>query len=362
MSAGRTPGEAARAGRAALDRWIFREYREANGAPGTYRVLFGTAVLMMVVPGYVWMAGLPDTFFAPGPSPAYLFRGLPPAWVFYALDTLLVGCCLLLVTGRHVKVASVAMTLVFLVGNTWKYSLGKIDHDILLVLTPLLLASYWSPSEEDRPRTGWPLALLALAVALSMAAGGGIKAWTGWLEPGAQAVRSKVVPYHVRPDTVTPLSGLLLPLDASALWELADVWTVALEASFLVAMWRLRNMRLACAAACLFHLGVFLLMGIPFAANVLVYGAFVDWGPVEARLRARPRVEKVRGWIRERGLAVPVAGTGVVSVLFLVGGNPAVLLAERLWGYEQPIHLLILALSVPVAATYILRRVVAFRS
>jgi hypothetical protein len=102
------------------------------------------------------------------------------------VDTVLITATVFLIAGRHVTVASIAITGALLTGNTWAYSFGKIDHDILLVLLPAFMAAAgWQGTGPTRAR---PMASYALVVALAMATGAWQKLASGWLDPSASAV------------------------------------------------------------------------------------------------------------------------------------------------------------------------------
>ena len=88
-----------------------------------------------------------------------------------------------------------------------------------------------------------------------------------------------------------------------------------------------RAFRIALAFTALFHLGVFLVMNISFAHNIVVYGAFVPWAvrlPAARVLLVAP-VIAAAAW-----LLVPGEVTAAV-ILFTGGVFGAGYLAGQLW-------------------------------
>jgi len=339
--------------RAAIDRWIFEEYRP--GAPGLplYRVLFAGYVLLLAVPRHGWIAGFPDAFFRPPLGPTLLFGGFPPAWFFHGLDfgLLLAGLCL--PAGYRPRIASLAIALLLLSGNAWAYSFGKINHDLLPIVAAGVLAfSGWEGPLVERPprerpareRPAWPLALLAMLVAMAMYTAAHAKLRSGWLDPGAQASLGHLLHNHFVTERQTALSTLLLRVDNPLFWKLSDYATVALEAGFLLAMLRRRALLFWCALASWFHLGVLLSLGIPFHTNLLVYGAFVDWSALTRRRAGARLAERFDALAARVGPSHLLAGAALIFVFYRLVGD--VLHPPLIWG----MHLTAAAIALAAGA------------
>jgi hypothetical protein len=230
---------------------------------------------------------------------AALADGFPSAWVMPALNAALVVAAALLTVGWRTPAASLATGTLLLLLKSWEYADGKINHDVLLVLAPLLLAfsgwgAAWSVDAWRRPvsapqrlRPSSPLALVAFAIALSMFSAGALKLLTGWLDPAVHSTYGHLVINHVATGRETWLSTAALASDSGWLWEPADWAATLLELCFVGAVLHPRAMRVAVSLACLFHLGVWLLFDIVFAANVLAYAAFVPYATLAARFTGR---------------------------------------------------------------------------
>lgn len=278
-----------------LDRWLLDAFRSDATSLGLARVLTGAVLLVSTFPRWGWVANLPDAAYHP-PIGLALFVSTPPPPMFYtALSLAGIAAAALLLVGVWLRVASLTVTATLLVGNSFAYAFGKIDHDILLALVPLAgLAAGWDQSlrwraaeagtRSTEPR-GWPLALFALVIALAMARSGIDKVATGWLDPARAAVRTHLLWQSIPTGRLTTTGALALEALPTAAWELADSGAVALELGFLVALWRRHWWWSACAAACLFHLANSVLFGIQFIWNPVAYGLFAAWSSIPAGQR-----------------------------------------------------------------------------
>jgi predicted DCC family thiol-disulfide oxidoreductase YuxK/uncharacterized membrane protein YphA (DoxX/SURF4 family) len=259
----------------------------------------------------------------------------------------------------------VAIGLLLILLGTWSYAYGKINHDILLAAVPLVLSGSW----VDRPRaprnaepTGraWPAALLALIIALALFTAGYAKWATGWLDSGTSATRFHILHNHVVTGRGGALTEAVLRWSDPAFWEFGDIATVGLELAFIPALLTPGLFRIACAAAVMFHLGIWLTMEITFVTNVLAYGAFLRWdrlpGLVPAPWWRRTASRKSGAGRPSRkhrvGLVVGVALA--VAATFSIWNNPITRVQEALIGasFTRPA---ILVLAAIVASAYLVR-------
>ena len=179
--------------------------------------------------------------------------------------------------------------------QSWKYSLGKVDHHILFILVPACLAfSRWGHDlsidtlQSSRNQSGnkdqdaWPFALLAILVAFGMFTSGLQKAFGGWLDTSTRATVGWVVyigEAWERNSLVYPYLPHLLSLPPVVL-ESLDWATVCLELLFPIGLLHRRSFQILCMLAVLFHFGTFVFFGIYFPDQVTVYGAFFDWNRI----------------------------------------------------------------------------------
>ena len=166
-------------------RFVFEEYATRPESLAVYRILLAAWLLAFRVPQFEWVAGYPSEFLNPpiGPT-AFFFTAFPPAWVFALLDAGSIVALALWLAGRHALTAAVAFCVCQVIGQAWMYSFGKINHEVLMVLTPLFVAL--AERESRSTRTGWPLALFAFTISLAMFTAAAAKAAEWLARPGQQ--------------------------------------------------------------------------------------------------------------------------------------------------------------------------------
>ena len=310
--------------RGALPRWIFEEYRLGDESLAVSRVLTALCLLGLVYPRYVWLASFPSSFYAPPLGLGILFRGLPPLWILWAILAAAVTLTLALLVGWHTRVTGLALAAVLLAGNTFEYALGKINHDILLLVVLVTMSfSGWGRrySVDERrgaglpPAAAWPLALLALVVGFAMFSAGLPKAMAGWLDPRTQSAQYHLLVNYYVLERPTLAGRLALDYLPTAGWEALDWATVGLELAFLPAAFSRRAMLAVCGVAVLFHVLIHATMEISFWSNLLAYAMFVDWAAILSRARLDGVSTGLAGLSRTRGWHVFAAG-GVASILY----------------------------------------------
>jgi hypothetical protein len=244
------------------------------------------------------MGDASSSFFSPPLSLAVLFEGFPPGWVATLLNVILAGFLAMLLAGWRTRTASLGTGLTFIVLKSFEYSIGKINHDILLALPPLVLAfSNWGDalSIDSRRRPGapanaregqWPLTLLAALMSAAMFTAGWAKAASGWLDPQISSTYGQLMANYWVVGRDTLAARLALSLGPNPLWELVDWASTVLELVFVVAMFHARLWQATLAVACLFHVGIWLLFDIVFETNLVAYAAFLGCGSTSATAQA----------------------------------------------------------------------------
>lgn len=288
-----------------FDAWVQRGPFTAQDL-GRYRIIYACLALL-VVPDITWVAEYPAFTFHPPLGPLQLLPGFPPLAVLVALEVLRTLSLVLVGLGIWTRFVSLLAAAVLLVTYGITFSIGKIDHTILLVITPLILTfANWGdclsidamrgtrPRPQAQSPPQWPLRLLATAVALPFFAVALVKLGTGWLLWSSQATQGQFLAGFLTLNRTTWLAPIAAHVNVPIAWELLDWLTVIIEFSLLATLRWWRPFRIALAFTAIFHLGVFLVMNIAFVQNIVVYGAFVSWG---ARLPAK------NGWL----VAPPVA-------------------------------------------------------
>ncbi len=293
-----------------MRRWLFEEYRVSDESLGLGRILFCLGLLVYATPRYLWMAEFPAYFYTPPVGLGLLFRQHPPAPVLWLLAAAATALTAALLAGWRTREVGLALAAVTLLGNTFEYSFGKINHDILIVAALAVMSfSGWGRAYavDPKPRGGspaWPLALLALLVALAMSTAALAKLTTGWLDLGTRSAMGHMVANVYATERPTWLGEFMLARAPSAFWEFLDWSSVGVEFAFLPALVSLRAFRAVCAAALFFHLGIHFSMDIFFVDNLLVYALFAEW-------------PAARRWV------LPAAGAALAAARLL--GDPRLL-------------------------------------
>jgi len=347
--------------RSRFDRWL-EDWGGLEGSLPVYRVLLGLAILVIVLPRHPWLVYAPESLLYPPAGLPYLFPHPPGAWAVFAVNALLVGAAVLFVLGVRWRLTGFLLTALLLLLNSWAYAYGKVNHDILVVLAPAVLALGTTPDRAPRaarPGPGYAAPLLALIVALAMFSAAVPKVLSGWLAYDHSATHFHFLRLFHFAENAAPLAPWFLPVTTRWFWEPLDVMTVAIESAFLVALVSPRAFRLVCALATGFHLGIALLMDIAFTSNVIVYGAFARWDLVGARLgavwpglggltaRLRRAAEAVRG-----RPAATVFLAAVVAAWWVGLGNPIRELQREAFG-EVYTEEALLAAAALLAVAYL---------
>ena len=295
MTAG-TPeveGAAAKPARwSAFDEWLVRwPAGLRTGDLARVRILYASYMLLFNLPRWGWIDDLPGSWYSPPPGMMPLFPAPPPGWL---LDVGTVTVAVLLsavLVGYRTRFASVALSLVLLLGSGFAYSWGKINHDIFLVLLPLFLApAGWGNAlslDARAGRTGparrWPITLFAVAVSLAILSAAVPKLLSGWLSFSNEAVRGfliRNIAVHGRDELLAEQAAAL---ELGLLWPLTDIIAVTLEAALIVLLFRRGWFRTGLAALGVFHVAVLLTMNIAFTPNLISYSVFFVWPWVGTR-------------------------------------------------------------------------------
>lgn len=282
-----------------FDRWVQQGPFNAVDL-GLYRVVYAVATLL-TVSDIQWVGAYPDSLIDAPTGPFQLLSGFPPPAVLIALEVLRSLALALLAVGLWTRWVSLAVASLLLVTYGLSYSLGKVDHTILVVLAPLILSfAHWGRrvsvdavlnKRAAEPQPQWPLRYLALMVGLAFFAAAWVKLSTGWLSTSTQAALGhSLVRFYSYDTSSWTAQWIASTSHARFAWELIDWLTVAFEFAILLAVPWWRAFRIALAGAVLFHLGVYLAMDIDFSFNVVVYGAFVSWSALLGPIRFFGRV------------------------------------------------------------------------
>ncbi|HTY28001.1 MAG TPA: hypothetical protein VMD51_07635 [Mycobacterium sp.] len=262
-----------------IDR-ISEGYRPARRPMAALRIAFASYVVIWPR-NLDWIAGMTAVGFAPPPGPFELLHSPPPAGVIHGLVILRLIIALWVGVGWHTRTASGCLSLVLMVCSGVAYSWGKTDDLILYELAPLMLGlagwgSAWSVDawrQRASQPSGYAMFVYATLIAFGMFTAAAVKVATGWLDPARQAAR-----FFVAVTAGSPRSGVLatslLHVDSPLLWKLLDYATLFAEGWLIFAVFFPGLFRIGLAILSLFHVGVWLLLGIDFRLHAFVYAGF----------------------------------------------------------------------------------------
>ncbi|NBC64406.1 MAG: HTTM domain-containing protein [Bacteroidetes bacterium] len=257
-----------------------------------YRIFAALFLLFFLLPGseiYRFLGALPADFFNPPPGPMGLFQDFPPELVFYAMHYLLIVSLLSLLVGFKTRVSSIVAGILLLSLKGFFYSVGKINHDLLIAVVPLVMAfSGWgkslsvdslmkSKNHTDDEVQHWPLVLLALMIGFMMFTAGFPKILGGWLDVGTQATYGHYFKQFFLNGRQDLLASHALTIENKIAWELLDYGTVVFETGFLLAIMHPKSTRVFVCFAVIFHFSTMVLLNIAFLPNFLAYAAFLNW-------------------------------------------------------------------------------------
>lgn len=254
---------------------------------GIFRWLFGFFILLFNFPVFKSIANVPDALYNPPLlSLANLLNGFPGIAFFVVLDFLIAMSVFCFTVGIRAKFFGLLLAILLFVGNSFRYSFGKIDHGILhlvlLVCISLSGAGHYNalipdprPSSRAAKRS---LAVLAVFIVFGMFTAGFEKAlhWVDF-DFSTSGFLSWFYPGYFEKGRTSFLAPLVLTLP-KWIFEFVDYTAVIFELSGFILLLRSRICWLSwLLVACLFHLANTLLLNISFIIHVSVYLVFIDF-------------------------------------------------------------------------------------
>ncbi len=311
-----------------IGRSLFDEYRYSDHSLGLFRIILGGYFMLMQMPPLLTeISALPDSLYLAPIGMMQLFSGFPPAWVMVLLYVLGLLFASALVLGLRVRVAGVGLTLTMLVVYGFKYSLGKVDGSLPILVTPAFFAfSGWERAfslnqkpvrEGDHNRLilaywAWILGILLLTAGLPKLVG-------GWADVTTQATRQYYFHALFEGQREMFLQPAMQKLEARWLWEAFDWFTLLLELSFLALPMRQRWMQWGLALMILLHIGILMIMNVPSASYPVIYLGFFALDEPARWLSERTTNLRWHEWQWQKKVAlligVAALGFGLSSLL-----------------------------------------------
>ncbi|MGB3574278.1 MAG: hypothetical protein WBA01_19750 [Phormidesmis sp.] len=236
-----------------------------------------------------------------------LLKAFPPSPFFQAIDIAIGVCTVTLLLGFCTRLSTTLLLGLIVIGSTFQYSLGKIDHGDALYLCALLAMCFqdWgalfsvdallnkslkkssgkSPINHQ-PKTA-DLSFLGVLIAFGFLTAGFGKA-LNWVDFDltTSGFLSWFYDGYFNQGRGRLLAPLVLHINIPLLWELIDVSAVVFELGVLLAILSRTGWYTWLTIACVFHLMNCLLLNIEFEMNAVVYLAFVPWAqmPIVSRI------------------------------------------------------------------------------
>lgn len=299
-----------------------------------YRLFYCVVILLFLgLPAYTWISSMPNYLYdPPALSIANLFDGFPgKAWMLaLTVFNLLTFMCMFL--GIKARWTSLLFSISTIIGHSFWYSFGKIDHMILWYLAPAFLGfagwgNYFNLSGKKiavRERDNALLIFLfALTIAFSMFTSGVQKLEGGWLNWRGEGVRYHLIRNFLIIDRTKFLAPYFLDFRPHLVWKLMDYSALFLEVGFLFSIVRLKYFRAFLVMAVFFHVAVLLMFNIAFYANLIAYSLFINWSSLFPKWKASILETDVNGSAALKRFSIVLALGFTSYWLFLLFFKPA---------------------------------------
>lgn len=341
-----------------LNGWIFETFPASEKGLSAFRIFAAGYILLFLVPDtsiYRIMPEYPAVLYNPPPGIMQLFSSFPPEWFFWSVHLILVTSLLLLLIGYKTRLNAILAGICFIILKGFIYSLGKINHDFLLIVVLFTFAfSKWGSvyvvgsvnDQKDNNTPGWPITLIALFLGFMMLTAGIPKILGGWLDPDTHAVYSRFIDQYIIKERQDLLAGFALKIHSGLFWETLDYLTILFEVGFIFAIRRKISTRLFTAFAVLFHFSTMLLINITFIHNFVAYAVFLDWVWVRERL---DRFSKGK-------LSVPVLIIGILAGIKILGLSLSTYLSSYMTSDLLIEEILIVSFGSVIAASFLVQR------
>ncbi|TVR28061.1 MAG: hypothetical protein EA390_12895 [Balneolaceae bacterium] len=278
--------------RGLLNQWIENWCRVSAEGLGLMRIFSSLFILFFLIPGegalhFAWLSTMPADFFSPPPGPMMILDQFPPFAVFQAIHTILMVSLIAMLAGYRTKWASILTGVSILLLQGLIFSVGKVNHEILIAVVPAAMAfSNWGgrfsiDSIRKEPKNSepesWPLLFIAILIAFMMFTAGFPKILGGWLDPSTQATYGHLLNQFFVKERQDLLAAFFVQFDNVIFWEFLDWATILFEVGFLVSVFKLKWFRIFLCFAVLFHFSTMMSLNIAFLPNFLAYALFLNW-------------------------------------------------------------------------------------
>lgn len=262
---------------------------------GLARIFVSLFLLFFLIPGdgtghFLWLATLPPEFYSPAPGPMMLLEQFPSLFVFQTLQVVILISLIGMLIGFHTRVSSLTAGFSMLLMQGLIFSIGKIDHEILVPMVPIVMAfSNWGCRYSIDAVTGrsaalkpenWPVPVLAILIGFMMFTAGFPKILGGWLDPSTQATYGHLLNQFVVRERQALFAETFIQIQSPVFWEILDWATILFEVGFLAAVYKLSWFRWFLGFAVCFHFSTLMSLNIAFLPNFVAYALFLNWNRI----------------------------------------------------------------------------------
>jgi hypothetical protein len=245
------------------------------------------------------------------------------------------------------------LVILQIVGQSFAFSFGKIDHNILFIILPLLLVfSGWEKypgqaraeetSDEQKVHAGnFSIFIVALFLGFAMFTAGVQKVIGGWLTVSESATRGHFLINYYTFNRQALLANFFLNIEYTLLWKLIDILVVILEVGFFFAVFKSNWFRFFVGLAIVFHVCTFLIFNISFTSHFPIYLLFIPWTNISRRFR----LKRVTDFILSRRFLIFCVSLAILQWIWIqllppimpLAGNPTWIKSLMIFSGISPI-------------------------
>lgn len=220
------------------------------------------------------LSNLPDSLYIPPVGPFSLLRGYPSAIAITVLMISIFGSLVLLLLGYQTRNVSVLVSVLLITSAGIRFSTGKIDHDILLLILPFIYRNSWGSTFTVKPQQFREATALPYLIAFFFFPSAVIKMTSGYLSLGNQSIYEWLKFYEYNYEFLGVFGPAMTNTSPQNL-EIVDYASVIVEVIIAILFFLRKTRIVAISLAFIFHLTVFLIFGIDFSKLFLVYIAIL---------------------------------------------------------------------------------------
>jgi hypothetical protein len=308
-----------------------------------YRVLYCLVIIfLMGLPSYAWIGSMLDYLYQPPTiSLGRFFHGFPDRPVMLLITVLNLLSFMAMFLGFKAKWTSLTFSITALIGHSFWFSFGKIDHTILWYTVPAFLGfAGWGnylnykgfskdgrigqDKDPDRNNASLIVFLFAFTIGFSMLSAGIPKLTGGWLNLQSEGTRYHLIRNYLIIDRTKYLADFFLTFKPHIIWKMMDYAALFLELGLIVSLIRVKYFRAFLFMAVIFHIMILLMFNIAFYPNLLAYMLFVDWQKLFSNVKLNiSRTFDLR--LRNTMFAICIVFTGYWLCFLFLSPNALVL-------------------------------------